>query len=339
MRKVFFAIFVGVLLTGSPFISARTIHFAGVDWHVKGGGPWGPGPNYWSDSEQSVWLDDSGRLHLKIRKENNIWYCAEVNTMDYTTYGEHRFLVEGQVDRMDRNIVLGLFVYADDTHEIDIEYAKWGDPNKEDVGSYTVQPYTTSGNQHTFASPLDSAKSTHFFDWQPANVSFGSMQGLYYGAPPSPNDYIEQWVYSGGDIPSSRDNLHTHINLWLMNGAPPTDLSVLEIIITDVIQPLTTSALEKNAPSLSLSGFSLFSNYPNPFNAATTINYQLSLFCHVQVTVYNTLGQKVAELVNREQKAGRYNVDFDASGLPGGLYFYVLRVGNTSKTGKMIYLP
>jgi len=339
MPKRFFILFFTIFFIGTSIVYARTIHFARVDWQVKGGGPWGPGPNYWSDSEQSVWVDDLGRLHLKIRKENGIWYCAEVNTVDYTTYGEHRFLVEGQIDQMDKNLVLGLFVYADDTHEIDIEYAKWGDPFKEDVGSYTVQPYTTSGNQHSFVSPLDSAKSTHFFNWQADQVSFSSIQGLTYDTPPSQDAYIEQWTYTGSDIPANSDNLHTHLNLWLMNGLPPTDLSVTEVIISDVVQPLTTSSLQNQQPPSSIKNFSLMQNYPNPFNATTTISYQLSGTEQVRLTIYNTLGQVVTELVNKTQKAGNYRALFDASGRPGGLYFYRLRVGNHSKTGKMISLP
>jgi hypothetical protein len=154
----------------------RIIHFAGVDWQVKDGGPWGPGPNYWSGSTNSVWVDDEGRLHLKIRQENGRWYCAEVNTTEYTQYGEHRFFVEGMIDRADKNMVLGLFVYATDTQEIDVEYAKWGVEGKTDVGSFTVQPYTTPGNQHSFESPLDSAKTTHFFNWQPGVRALGSKR-------------------------------------------------------------------------------------------------------------------------------------------------------------------
>jgi len=320
---------IGLVLLGATLLLAgsnstqRTLHFAGVDWCVKDGGPWGPGPNYWSGSQQSVWLDAAGRLHLKIRKENGRWYCAEVYTQKYTCYGEHRFLVEGMIDKMDKNIVLGLFVYASDTQEIDIEYSKWGDADKEDVGSFTVQPYTTSGNQHTFISPLDSAQTTHFFDWQPGYVSFGSMHGHYYAAPNSQKEYIEQWLYSGSDNPSDGDQLQTHINFWLMNGWAPTDFSVMEVIINDVVQPLSTSALKKKE-IYRPHRFNLQQNVPNPFNPSTIIRWQLAVGSHVKLTVYNALGQKVKELVNRRQPAGSYGVKFNAGNLPSGVYIYRL---------------
>ncbi len=118
--------------------STRTIHFANCTWYVKSG-YWGPGPNHFSDSDQSVWVDDQGRLHLKIRQQGTTWYCAEVYTTGFTSYGEHRFLVDGRIDLLDRNIVLGLFTYANDASEIDIEFSRWGDPNFAKVGSFTFQ--------------------------------------------------------------------------------------------------------------------------------------------------------------------------------------------------------
>ncbi len=316
----------------------RIIHFAGVDWQVKDGGPWGPGPNFWSGSENSVWVDDAGRLHLKIRKDNGRWYCAEVNTTEYTSYGEHRFLVEGMIDRMDKNLVLGLFIYASDTQEIDVEYSKWGVEGKTDVGSFTVQPYTTPGNQHSFESPLDSAKTTHFFNWQPGYVSFGSMHGHYYGAPPSSKYYIEQWVYTGADIPDETGHLHTHLNLWLLNGQAPTDLSVVEVVISDVVQPLSTSMIKNHGLFNMPKEFELEQNFPNPFNPFTAIKYRLSKAGHVTLIVYNTAGQEIERFVNKRQSAGLHHIVFDSKQFPSGVYYYRLQVGSQTETKKMVLL-
>ena len=323
-----------VVLWQAPLRAERIIHFAGVDWKVKNGGPYGPGPNYWSDSPQSVWIDSLGRLHLKIRKENGRWYCAEVRTVNPTHYGEHRFLVNGFIDRMDKNIVLGLFVYADDLDEIDIEYSKWGYEGKTDVGSYTVQPYSTPGNEYSFESPLDSAKTTHYFDWQSGYVMFGSMHGYFYGAPPSDNYYIARWIYSGSDNPSDTRNLHTHINLWLNNGEAPQDLSVLEVIIKDVVQPLNTSALETNTQLPATT--ELEPNFPNPFNPATTIEYAIDKPCLVDLSVYTIRGQKVKQLVHQFRSPGRYRVRLNAGDLASGIYFYKLKAGTFTKVRKML---
>ena len=68
--------------------------------------------------------------------------------------------------------------------------------------------------------------------------------------------------------------------------------------------------------------FSLEQNYPNPFNPATSIKYTLSSKQNVQLLVYNVLGKEIATLVNEEKPAGNHEVNFDASKLSSGVYFY-----------------
>ena len=84
--------------------------------------------------------------------------------------------------------------------------------------------------------------------------------------------------------------------------------------------------------------FLLMQNLPNPFNAITEIKYTLPKDCNIKLTIYNTLGQKVAVLVNGEQKAGYKAVRWDASSLSSGIYFYRLKAGVFTKTRKMILL-
>lgn len=323
----------------------RMLHFAGINWYVKNGGPMGPGPNYWSDSRNSVWVDDQGRLHLAIRKVGGQWYCAEVFSEDFTSYGEHRFFVDGYIDRMDKNIVLGLFVYASDNAEIDIEYSKWGYAAKEDVGSFTVQPWSTEGNSHSFKSALTETKTTHFFDWQSAYVLFGSMYGHHQGAPPSQSDYIEQWIYTGPDNPSPSKNLRTHINFWLNNGTAPENLSIPEVIVTDVRQPLSTK-IKKESSGKPVPGFELKQNYPNPFGRGhglraapnTVIAYQMHVSGNVLLEIYNILGKKVKRLLDEKQSAGSHHVTFMAKDLISGIYYYKLTVDGISEIRKMVII-
>ena len=84
--------------------------------------------------------------------------------------------------------------------------------------------------------------------------------------------------------------------------------------------------------------YSLAQNYPNPFNPSTTIRYGLPQRSHVTLTVFNTLGQQVAELVNREMEPGYHEVKFDASGLASGMYFYRLQAGTYVQTRKLLLL-
>lgn len=85
-------------------------------------------------------------------------------------------------------------------------------------------------------------------------------------------------------------------------------------------------------------GFELNQNYPNPFNPSTTISFSLPSSEKVKLQIFNTLGQEVAVLVDKEISAGRYNYTFDASGLTSGIYFYTLSAGNNSITKKMILI-
>jgi hypothetical protein len=91
-------------------------------------------------------------------------------------------------------------------------------------------------------------------------------------------------------------------------------------------------------PDPVISGYYLSDAYPNPFNPTTTIRYEIGNFGFVSLKVYDILGSEAATLVNDIQAAGSYEVNFDASGLPSGTYFYTLTSDNFSSTKKIILL-
>jgi len=84
--------------------------------------------------------------------------------------------------------------------------------------------------------------------------------------------------------------------------------------------------------------FTLSQNYPNPFNPSTRIEYAISTTQFVSLKVYDVLGNEVTTLVNEEKAAGSYEVDFNATGLPSGVYFYRLQSGSKVETKKMLLL-
>ena len=84
--------------------------------------------------------------------------------------------------------------------------------------------------------------------------------------------------------------------------------------------------------------FDLSQNYPNPFNPTTKIKYSTSKSGMVNIKVYNFIGEEIATLINEEKAAGNYEVEFDASDLPSGVYFYRLQEGDFVETKKMILL-
>ncbi len=85
-------------------------------------------------------------------------------------------------------------------------------------------------------------------------------------------------------------------------------------------------------------GYMLKQNYPNPFNPGTVISWQSPVGSLQSLKVYDVLGREVAALVNEFKEAGKHSVEFDAAGLPSGVYFYRLNAGSFSETKKMILL-
>ncbi len=96
----------------------------------------------------------------------------------------------------------------------------------------------------------------------------------------------------------------------------------------------------------SITTYKLFTNYPNPFNPSTKIEFQIPKDAQVNLAIYNSLGQKVKELVNTNLSVGKYSVDFNAESasgsLPSGLYIYRLTTSgnlqNYSEVKKMLLL-
>ncbi len=84
--------------------------------------------------------------------------------------------------------------------------------------------------------------------------------------------------------------------------------------------------------------FAVMQNFPNPFNATTTINYQLPSSRHVSLVVYNTLGERVAVLVDQQQSAGYHQTTWDTRHVATGLYFYVFQAGAYTQHHKMLLL-
>jgi len=86
------------------------------------------------------------------------------------------------------------------------------------------------------------------------------------------------------------------------------------------------------------SSFFLSQNYPNPFNPITTIKYNLPNSSKVKLIIYDVLGCMIKYLVDEDQQKGSYEIEFDGSDLPSGIYFYKLHSPEFSQTKKMILM-
>ncbi|MGC8863774.1 MAG: glycoside hydrolase family 16 protein [Armatimonadota bacterium] len=211
----------------------RVIRWSGIEWFVKSSGaPVGPGPNWFSSSTDNVWLDAQGRLHLRITHRNNAWQCAEIISSLRFGYGTYRFYVDSPLNALDPNVVFSPFVWSDFTcahnhREIDIEFSRWGNAANANA-QYIVQP-DIPGNKERFEMPA-CATSTHAFTWTTSRVDFWSVQG--HCSTPSQCTPVHAWTFGQPSLIPPTGDERVHINLYLVNGQPPTDGKEVEVILS-----------------------------------------------------------------------------------------------------------
>ncbi len=145
-------------------------------------------------------------------------------------------------------------------------------------------------------------------------------------------------VSEGGGFVDSLGNCNGELHYEIISRGTMALPPVSAIILKD------TSFVGVSSGNNSPDEFILYQNYPNPFNPTTTIKYSIPANAGVEkhgrasLRIYNILGEEVATLVNERKAPGNYSVQFDASDLPSGVYFYTLRVGDFVATKKMILL-
>jgi hypothetical protein len=208
-----------------------TIAFSGYVWNVENSGSstWNPGPNYWSSSANNVWVDSNGWLHVQITDVKGTWYCVNLNTVQTLGYGTYSFVVSNNAASLDKNVVLGLFAYKDDSHEADIEFSTWGVANGNNAW-FTVQPspFTIGYNQESFNVKLTGSYSTHLFTWSQNNIFFESLQGQPSITNPPSTSIISSFT---SPISPSPAGAQANINLWLLNGHAPSNGKTVAVVV------------------------------------------------------------------------------------------------------------
>lgn len=190
------------------------INWSGYTWNVvtDGFGSWGN--NHYSDSGNNVWIDNKGNLHLKIINVGGIWYCAEINTDKSVGYGTYSINVVSNPANLDDNVIGGLFYYLNDQNELDIEFSRWGvsgTPNTQ----YTI--WGPDGSVESLRFETSAQNTTHKLTYLNNEIMFESLG-------------ISSWKY--GEY-SPETGGHFDINLWLLNGQPPSDGKEQELILSN----------------------------------------------------------------------------------------------------------
>ncbi len=156
------------------------------------------------------------------------------------------------------------------------------------------------------------------------NITLG---GEYYSA--SDSGLVGYWRFNEGSRGTTKDRVNN--NTGILGAISNDDSSEPAWVETDLI-------LNVDDSKQSVQNFYLKQNYPNPFNSSTTINYNLPKTSKVQITIYNLLGQKVAELVNQRKPAGEHKTTWDAQNLPSGLYVTALKTNSVTIRRKMLLI-
>ena len=207
--------------------------------------------------------------------------------------------------------------------------------NGGNIGSFSeVRSFTTGIDIPILISPPDSAvnvSTSPTFEWTPVNgaVSY-TLQISTFGS-------FFNFVVNQSGITStsySVNGLEENKKLyWRVRGATAN----YEGLFSQVFR-FTTGSTSSVNDNDNLYTYNLKQNYPNPFNPVTVIKYQLAKSGFVTISIYNMLGMEVAKLVNEEKSAGSYEVEYGATHLPSGIYFYRLQAGSFIETKKMVLM-
>lgn len=249
IRFPYFLVGLALALLATHSAYARTISFAGLVWEVRSGNG-APGNGCWSDDEQSVWVDESGYLHLRVRQlPDGRWCQAEVRARSYADYGNHLFWTNSRLDLLGPTTVFGMFLYADDYNEIDIETTRAFDPDYNLL--YVVQPRSASAPSSSYRTTFSlngvdgRTYSSHRFTWSGDDtVKFASWHG--HCLEPPCGSVIASWSYDGRNTPSNTDLLQPRINLWIRGDDPPSPQEVIVETYRGAMipRPTTTTSLE-----------------------------------------------------------------------------------------------
>ncbi|NOZ61961.1 MAG: T9SS type A sorting domain-containing protein [Calditrichaeota bacterium] len=205
----------------------------------------------------------------------------------------------------------------------------------------------TEGIYYIFAFDEDGclAKFSAFEDESgPINGSYavkGLRPGNYYllALAQSQNFGVTIWATAQwyGDIFWNGSIEFLSPKMEIPQGAVPITVGTGDTPNIDFHLSMPTDVPSKSQPQVAKQ-YRLRQNYPNPFNPETTIQYEIPKATHVELSIYNLLGQMIQTLVDKKQSAGSYKLRWNASNLPSGIYFYHLKTKDFVKTRKCLFL-
>ena len=205
--------------------------------------------------------------------------------------------------------------------------------------------------------PIDSSKITKFcysgdpetgVGWnegQPGNPSgsiqnCGGLQGTHVSVNPPGDRRIIMGSGSDNNTVSPNDTVRILIAELIARGNNNLNSVTKLKLLSDVAQRLCDSNFVIGVNNISSeipNSYMLYQNYPNPFNPVTKIKFELPKSTHVKLIIYDVLGREVATLINERLAPGTYEVNWDGTNYPSGVYFYKLIVLDPSTGSGLRY--
>lgn len=212
------------------------------------------------------------------------------------------------------------------------------------IGSNTPSPYT---NQE-YIIDIHGGWGVYKIEWQ--YIMPNGTMSVKEVHDPSVNLYADKWIINNTDYFIYKDGF-TKFTLPYNRGQYQIVVSVTAKHISGDNTKDETKIHYKNVPEGQLEksidgtelnsqnySYKLYDAYPNPFNPTTMIRFNIPQDSYVQLNVYNAIGQVVKTLIDKELSAALHTVEFDASDLPSGLYYYQVIAYNFTETKKMLLI-
>jgi hypothetical protein len=196
----------------------------------------------------------------------------------------------------------------------------WADRRKQYL--YTWNSRTSGNTTDAVTGATVSSHQTHTASWDVKDVNGAAMPNGTYTLKIEMTDKHAQGPMASFNFPVG-EATNT------LSFADESNFHDIELSWTSVATSVSNNT---NV----ITSFQLEQNYPNPFNPTTAIRYALAQDSQIELSVYNSSGQLVSTLVNQHQAAGIYQVQFDASDLTSGLYFYKISTPQFNQSRKML---
>ncbi len=312
------------------------IHYYDEDWTRTEDTPFTLAPGV-SDQDGNATFDDRyspQRIGLKVHQESYQWSGSTRNDFIIFKYTIKNTGENGNLSNLFASVWLDPdagnsnddLAGFDQTRSLIYMHDSQGNPN-----GHLGLKLLDAGNSPHSARTYNSTEDTEPFD------GYSRFQYITAGFPAISQTLADYRIMLTAQPFDLAVNDSYTVAFGIVMGSSLTDLQTnadtMEAIYNNFVV-----GIEDNVLNSIPTKFSLSQNYPNPFNPSTTIKYQIPEMNFVTLRVYDVLGRYVATLVNEEKPAGYYQIEFNASALSSGIYFYQFKTDNFCETKKMLLI-